>query len=255
MQRISCMLALAIMLTLSLATSSYGKMYSSRVHGNWESFILDIANTFFPALRLTSEDLEKSEQYRTEHLRLEERQQFSTLEDYLKSLDMKLYLREVGAEDVGRAAQLTQKTNQFNLTTRRYTESDIIHMMQSSEWKLWIGELEDRFGKYGKIILAIVHKQGNNARFDTFLMSCRVMGREVENVFLNKIEHKLTSLGVTTIKSEYLPTQKNAVVADFWLQHGYHKIEENYTETTFLKKIPSDERCHAHLTLVYDESF
>ena len=84
-----------------------------------ESFILDVAREFFPTLRLTSEDLKKSEQYRTEHLRLEEKQKFTNLGEYLKSLDMKLHIREVNEEDVARAAQLTQKTNQFNLTTRR----------------------------------------------------------------------------------------------------------------------------------------
>ena len=220
-----------------------------------ESFILDVAREFFPTLRLTSEDLKKSEQYRTEHLRLEEKQKFTNLGEYLKSLDMKLHIREVNEEDVARAAQLTQKTNQFNLTTRRYTEADIRQMMQSSDWHLWIGELEDRFGKYGKIILCIVHQQQHIARVDTFLMSCRVMGREVEIAFLNEIEHMLVYSGITTLKSEYLATQKNSLVAEFWPQYGYQIAKSSDTGIVYVKKIPSNTISHAHLTILHDESF
>ena len=92
---------------------------------------------------------------------------------------MKLTIREITEEDIPRAAQLTQKTNQFNLTTRRYTESDIRRMKEDKNYKLWIGELEDKFGSYGKVILAIVRLEPEHrAVIDTFLMSCRVMGEE-----------------------------------------------------------------------------
>ena len=109
---------------------------------------------------------------------------------------MKLTIREITEEDIPRAAQLTQKTNQFNLTTRRYTESDIRRMKEDKNYKLWIGELEDKFGSYGKVILAIVRLEPEHrAVIDTFLMSCRVMGRNVETDFLKHIEQSLKEEG------------------------------------------------------------
>ncbi|OUO94589.1 FkbH, partial [Cloacibacillus sp. An23] len=115
------------------------------------------------------------------------------------------------------------KTNQFNLTARRYTESDIRRMKEDGSHKIWIGELEDKFGSYGKVILAIVRlkPEGRRAVIDTFLMSCRVMGRNVETEFLKHIEHDLKEEGIKEIVGEYIETAKNRVVKDFFAQLGY----------------------------------
>ena len=186
-----------------------------------EKFAGEIASEYFPTLRLTREDQQKTEQYQTENKRDQLKEGSASLEEYLQSLEMKLTFRELTKDDVPRAAQLTQKTNQFNLTTRRYTESDIITMMESGEYKLWIGELEDKFGGYGKVILAIAKISGKTATIDTFLMSCRVMGRNVETEFLRRVEDSLTKTGVEKVVGEYLPTQKNSIVSEFWKQQGY----------------------------------
>lgn len=81
------------------------------------------------------------------------------------------------------------------------------------------------------------------------------MGREVEVAFLNKIEQRLVPLGITTLKSEYLATQKNSLVAEFWPQYGYQIVEASDTGAVYVKKIPSNTICHAHLTILHDESF
>lgn len=188
---------------------------------NLEQFITAVSKQYFPTLRLTKEDAVKTEQYQTEHKRTELKKTALTLEDYLKSLEMKLTIREIEEADISRAAQLTQKTNQFNLTTRRYTESDIRKIKDSPDYRIWIGELEDKFGSYGKVILAIVRIKENKATIDTFLMSCRVMGRNVETDFLKHIETELEQSGVREITGEYLPTEKNSVVRDFWKSCGY----------------------------------
>ncbi|ABM29609.1 HAD-IIIC family phosphatase [Nitratidesulfovibrio vulgaris] len=217
-----------------------------------ESFILDIARVLFPTLRLTSEDLKKSEQYRAENIRLEEKRKFENLAEYLTSLDMKLHIRAVTEYDVDRASQLTQKTNQFNLTTRRYTEANIRHMMQSSDWQLWIGELEDRFGKYGKVILCIVQKQNDVAYVDTFLMSCRVMGRNVETAFLSEIEQLLLASGTHKIVSYYVISQKNSLVSDFWTRHDYQETGRDNMSTVYSKDIPPTSIKHVGLTILHD---
>ena len=90
---------------------------------------------------------------------------------------------------------------------------------------------------------------------DTFLMSCRVMGREVEIAFLNEIEHMLVYSGITTLKSEYLATQKNSLVAEFWPQYGYQIAKSSDTGIVYVKKIPSNTISHAHLTILHDENF
>ena len=215
-----------------------------------ESFMRSVARDFFPTLRLTQEDLKKSEQYRVERLREEEKQKFTNLDEYLDSLDMRLSTREVGEEDIPRAAQLTQKTNQFNLTTRRYTEADMRSMSLSPEWHLWMGELEDRFGKYGKVILCLAQIEGERAMLDTFLMSCRVMGRGVESAFLEHVEQALARVGVTKVEAEYRITPKNSMVAEFWPQYGYRKEENNCERTLYTKSAPFHPLYHGAITIV-----
>ncbi|WP_346689521.1 HAD-IIIC family phosphatase [uncultured Cloacibacillus sp.] len=189
---------------------------------NLEKFAIEIGKKYFPTLKLTKEDTQKTEQYQIEHKRSELKKEAPSLEDYLKSLEMKLTIREITEEDIPRAAQLTQKTNQFNLTTRRYTESDIRRMKEDKNYKLWIGELEDKFGSYGKVILAIVRLEPEHrAVIDTFLMSCRVMGRNVETDFLKHIEQSLKEEGIREIIGEYIETPKNKVVKEFWSQQAY----------------------------------
>ena len=202
----------------------------------WQ-FISDISTKYFPLLKLTGEDIKKTDQYRTEYKRAELKKTSSSLEDYLESLNMKLTVREIKEDDIARSAQLTQKTNQFNLTARRYTEGDIRRMSDSKEYKIWIGELEDRFGSYGKVILAIAKLEGSGtANIDTFLMSCRVMGRNVEKNFLDFVESSLAAEGISKIIGKYIDTQKNTVVKDFWTKMGYTCIYDNDVEKFYNKE-------------------
>lgn len=202
---------------------------------NLEKFAIEIGKKYFPTLKLTKEDTQKTEQYQIEHKRSELKKEAPSLEEYLKSLEMKLTIRKITEEDVPRAAQLTQKTNQFNLTTRRYTESDIRRMKEDGHYKIWIGELEDKFGSYGKVILAIVRMEPEHrAAIDTFLMSCRVMGRNVETEFLKHIEQSLKEEGIREIIGEYIETPKNKVVKDFWFTQSY-----SVTRPIYPNNIPS----------------
>jgi len=196
-----------------------------------EKFAIEISKECFPTLKITEEDTKKTEQYQTEQKRVELKNSALTLEDYLKSLEMKLTMHEVVEDDIARAAQMTQKTNQFNLTTRRYTEADIRKFKTSDSYKVWIGELEDKFGSYGKVVLAIAEIEGDTAKIDTFLMSCRVMGRNVEKDFLSYIETELAKVGVKKLQAEYIETAKNSVVKDFWKNMGYRQKSGYWLKT------------------------
>lgn len=209
-----------------------------------EEFIRAIAKEHFLMPRVTEEDAKKTIMYQAETKRKEEKVKHTDLGSYLHSLNMELKLRKIEPEDVARAAQLTQKTNQFNLTTKRYTESDIKKMADSDNWQIWIGELTDRYGDYGKVALAIVEKEGDRARFDSLLMSCRVMGRKVENSIMNRLEEKLQAEGVKTIGGSFIPTKKNRPVETFWPDMGYGEIQKN-TETgeqQFELELPGPQR-------------
>ena len=200
-----------------------------------ESVAIEISKRYFPVLKLTDEDLNKTDQYKVEQMRDEIKQKSISIEEYLESLEMKKTFRQIEESDVTRAAQLTQKTNQFNLTTRRYTESDIWKMLKSENLQVWIGELEDKFGSYGKVILAIVKLEEKIAIIDTFLMSCRVMGRNIEKEFLSEIEKEMTLKGKTQIIAEYIPTPKNSVVKDFWGENDYTELEYKPDSVTYEK--------------------
>ena len=200
-----------------------------------ESFAIEISKKYFPVLKLTDEDLNKTNQYKVEQKRNEIKQKSISIEEYLESLEMKKTFRQIDESDVTRAAQLTQKTNQFNLTTRRYTESDIWNMLKSENHQVWIGELEDKFGSYGKVILAIVKLEENTAIIDNFLMSCRVMGRNIEKEFLNEVEKEMVSKRKAQIIAEYIPTPKNSVVKYFWAENGYTELENKSESVTYKK--------------------
>jgi FkbH-like protein len=216
------------------------------------AFMKQVARTYFTALRLGEEDLRKTEMYRTEAKREAARSDHLSLDDYLASLEMKLSFYRLGpdhAEEIARAAQLTQKTNQFNLTSRRYTETDVAAMVNDGRVRVWMAELSDRFGDYGRICLAIARLNAPGAlgaffaaTIDTFLMSCRVMGRGVEDAVLGCAERSLAAEGVTAILGEYRETNKNEPVREFWNKMGYEPETDVPGESTWILRSPFNER-------------
>ena len=198
------------------------------------AFMKQVAQTYFTALRLGEEDLRKTEMYRVEAKREAAREAHLSLDDYLASLEMKLNFYRLGpdAEEIPRAAQLTQKTNQFNVTARRYTEAEVAAMTHDGRFRVWMAELRDRFGDYGRICLVIARlnvPEADEATIDTFLMSCRVMGRQVEDAVLGCVERSLAEEGVTTLRGEYRKTNKNEPIRDFWDKMGY-RLEADASE-------------------------
>ncbi|MDR1514747.1 MAG: HAD-IIIC family phosphatase [Synergistaceae bacterium] len=189
-----------------------------------ENFMIETARDYFLQFRSTDEDRVKTEQYRAEADRREYMSSFASLDEYLASLDMTLSIEGLSRSNISRASQLTQKTNQFNLTSIRYSEAQMKEMAADPSIKCCIGELRDRFGEYGNIALCVARLSGEphkTASIDVFLMSCRVMGRGVESAFLSAIEQDLRDAGVSEIEALYQPTGKNEAVRDFWEKMGY----------------------------------
>jgi FkbH-like protein len=184
----------------------------------------------FDALAISDEDRRRSEMYRSEARRFELKSSAGTMDDYLASLEMVLTIARGSTFSIPRIAQLTQKTNQFNLTTRRYSEGDIAQMVADSSWRVYYAELEDKFDKAGIIAVALVHDEGGVARIDTYLMSCRVIGRGVEQALLAQIAHDSAEMGIRSIVGEFLPTAKNQLVSKF------------YESASFIERAGSDRQ-------------
>jgi FkbH-like protein len=175
----------------------------------------------FDALAISDEDRRRTQMYRSEARRTELRSSAGTMDDYLASLNMVLTISRGNAFSIPRIAQLTQKTNQFNLTTRRYSEGDISSMLADPQWRVYYAELEDTFDKSGIIAVALVHDADGIARIDTYLMSCRVIGRGVEQAVLARVAHDSLSAGSRLLVGEFLPTAKNELVASFYETAGF----------------------------------
>ncbi|MBI5574568.1 MAG: GNAT family N-acetyltransferase [Elusimicrobia bacterium] len=154
---------------------------------------------------------------------------YKNLNDYLKSLDLKLVLFTDNDLYIPRMAQMTQKTNQFNLTTKRYTETDIKKFTTSDEYKVFAFETVDKFGSYGITGLSIIkiNPAEQKANIDTFLLSCRIIGRNLEFVFLNILVKYLKKSNIRTITATYVKTLKNEQVMNFYENSGFRVTNQN----------------------------
>lgn len=185
----------------------------------------ELADKYFRIYSVTDEDKVKTEQYRANANRKAAQAAFGNMEDYLRSLEMKLSIMPVNDFNRARIAQMTQKTNQFNLTTRRYTEADI-RRMEMDGWIIYCVSVSDRFGDNG-ITGAIILKPLNKrcVAIDSLLLSCRVLGKGIEFAFLRSVLNLLYENCVEQVKAEYLKTAKNAQVADFYERAGFSLIK------------------------------
>lgn len=179
----------------------------------------------FETLISSKEDQTRTQMYQTEAKRKEMRKEALSLEDYYKTLEMELAIHLVDDFSVPRLAQLTQRTNQFNLTTRRYTESDVRKLQRNSLADILYIQLKDKLGDSGIVGVCILKYKDQKAVMDTFLLSCRVLGRDVEKAFLNQALCLAQKKGCTSVIGEYYPTPKNVQVKDFYLSQGFKMIE------------------------------
>lgn len=189
--------------------------------------------SFFTRQSLSHEDRHRGAMYAAQRQRTELQKSSVSLEDFLKSLEMVCSIRKAEASDVKRAAQLTQRTNQFNLTTRRYTESDIAAMLPDDRWAVYVLGLKDKFGDNGTVGLALVEKLPGHWRVDTFLMSCRVIGRQAEDALVDRICRDAVSCSAAYMAAEYIPTPKNAIVSDFWDKMQFAKTSSAENASTY----------------------
>jgi FkbH-like protein len=163
--------------------------------------------------------------YRGQRERLKLETSAASREDFYRSLDQRAEIGRVSAATLARVAQLTQKTNQFNLTTRRYSEPQIAALADSPEWRVYWIRVRDRFDDNGLVGVAIIRLDDAAWKIDTLLLSCRVIGRTVETAFLAHLVEDAAAGGARAIEGWFLPTNKNAPASDFYPNHGFRLAE------------------------------
>lgn len=178
----------------------------------------------FHSFGVTAEDARRGEMYAEERQRKEHKAKFKSPEEFLRDLKMEVTIERVNEESIPRISQLTQKTNQFNLTTRRYSESEVRDLL-AKNWRIWTIKAKDVFGDYGVIGAAMGYTEGEDWKIDNFLLSCRVLGRGIENVFLAHIFDEAKKAGARTVGAEFISTKKNKPAENFLPQSGFRLIK------------------------------
>lgn len=196
--------------------------------GESHQYVLNIdRNGFFETTYLSEDDLKRNEMYQKNAERYQLEASFSDYGEYLDSLKMKAIIRAFESIYMARIAQLTNKSNQFNLTTRRYTQGELEDICKNDDYITLYGKLEDRFGDNGVVTICIGHKDGTLCHIDLWLMSCRVLKREMEYAMMDAFVRKCLESGISEIRGYYYPTAKNGMVKGFYADLGFEKISED----------------------------
>jgi FkbH-like protein len=200
----------------------------------------------FNTLVMTNEDRNRGEMYREEHKRTELKRSSSNLEDFLKQLEIRVTMKKANNFTIPRIAQLTLKTNQFNLTTRRYQEEDVETLAQDHTKLIGCAQTKDKFGDNGITGVYIVNKNHVDKEWfiDTFLLSCRVMGRGIEDAMMGYILSKAKEEGVIKVKAEFIPTKKNKPCEQLLPNFGFRKEGEQWVYTY---NVPIKQTNHVEL--------
>ena len=181
--------------------------------------------TYIRPLRLSEEDLHKTEMYRAEERRKKDcKINGLDLHDYLMELEMEADIHQMRPDELRRVAQLCGKTNQFNLTTKRYTDAQLEELAGRDDSMIYTVSLKDRYGSYGLVSVVILKRKEKDILIDTFLMSCRVMGRGLEDTVINQIAVSNRDKAERLV-GEFIPTAKNIPVKDLYKRLGFTYVE------------------------------
>ena len=201
-------------------------------------------------LHVSNEDTSRSEFFQKERLRDNIRASFVSQEEYLAALEIHAVVHEVRPSEIQRVAQLTQKTNQFNLTTHRYAESEIARLADASDCAVFTLTARDRFGDYGLTGVFIARRENDRGTVDSLLMSCRILSRRLEHALVRHAIEDLTKRwDLREWRADYIRTAKNGIVADYWPTAGFAVMETsgdrveyrldvseaNWTDTSFIE--------------------
>ena len=199
--------------------------------------------TCFDTTAISEEDSKRAEQYLAEKKRKSLKSTLVSLDEWLKTLMMKVQVEELTTANIQRTIQLLNKTNQMNLSTRRMTEGEFLKWAHKKKHKVWTFRVSDKFGDSGLTGIASLDNDGAEGTIVDFILSCRVMGRKVEETMLHVIVEYAQSLGLKTLIAKYLPTPKNMPCYKFWRDSGFTHNEKDDTFTWKLNTGYSKPEC------------
>ena len=185
----------------------------------------------FERLRLSAEDRERGQYYAIQRQRSELQANMGSPDDYLRKLETVATVGRADDLTIPRIAQLTRKTNQFNLSTRRYSDEEIAALAASPDAGVYWLKVADRFGDNGLVGVAILKFHDGKSELDTFLLSCRVIGRTVETAFLSRLREEARAHQTSDMTAWFVPTAKNEPAKDFLPKHGFQLLQETPSGT------------------------
>lgn len=187
--------------------------------------ILD-KNGYFEVISLSEDDKKRNEMYKANVLRKSQEESFGDYREFLRSLEMKAVIAGFDSVHFSRIAQLTNKSNQFNLTTRRFTQAEIEQIAEDSNYITLYGRLADKFGDNGVVSLLIGRIEEKTLHMELWLMSCRVLKRDMEFAMMDELVKVCQKRGIDEIRGYYYKTAKNAMVKDFYGLMGFDKVKD-----------------------------
>lgn len=195
---------------------------------------------YFEVTSFSEDDLKRNDMYMANALRQQQQASFENYTDYLLSLGMKAIIRDFEPIYLQRITQLTNKSNQFNLTTKRYTLSEMESVFNDKKYIRLFGKLIDKFGDNGIVSVVIGEKKDTKLHIDLWLMSCRVLKRDMEYAMLDRLVEESKASGIDEIIGYYYPTAKNKMVKDLFADFGFEKISCDEQGNTVWKLNTSD---------------
>ena len=205
------------------------------------SFFKSLRHDYFGIYSITEEDKLKTQQYKANAERGKLQQSFGEFTDYLKSLEMEIIIQQANKFNIPRIAQLTQKTNQFNLTTKRYDEKDIQKIIDRNNLIFCMSE-RDKFGDNGITGVIILNRMNDKeVEIDTLLLSCRILGKGIEKAFLFKILDLLKQQSIKNVRATYCPTLKNIQVKEFYEKIGFSIASELNAKKSYNLELAGQE--------------
>lgn len=192
---------------------------------NYPDFMQDIFETYFKRLSYTKEDFQKTDQYFANIERSKLEKASANFSEYLKALNIQIKQVEA-SKNIERLHQLVQKTNQFNLTTKRYSKNELMELLSEKDYKIYLFQEQDKFGDNGIIAALFLNLKGQVPVIENFIMSCRVIGKNIENYIIEKIEKECSDFGYDCVRAHYMPTNKNKPVAELYKNLNYCLIKE-----------------------------
>ena len=172
---------------------------------------------------------DRNKQYQIEAKRVKERKKTVSLDSFLSNLKMQCSVDKFNDNNLSRIVELFQRSNQFNLTTIRYKEEELKVLMTSSDFITWSFQLQDKFGNHGLVSLVIARYIGKKMVIESWVMSCRVLNRTLESFIFNIIRNHALDQGVDQIEGRYIPSKKNQIVANLYLELGFLENKQSFT--------------------------